>query len=365
MALGLALFGVLVYLLAAHSVAADQDRTLPPARGGRGAGGADRRRPATCSLASCRRGGTCAQRGLFWSCWTAAGGDLQHGNARRRAPRVPAPRSGDRPSTGGTYAGTGRQAGPALRLYVQPGCAPPMAGRGSWWRQAARVPAASLGGLVGFLVVSAVPSLLAPWSRAGWWRAGPPPASAGWPGRLTWSGAPVTSPAPPAPAGRDEIALLTISFNRMLDRSRRPTSGWPPAGGQSAARRRRLPRAADAADRDPGHAGLLAFGPRSRRRCSGRGPRHRDGERAHGRLWSGLLVLARADAGLRLERRRRGARRPGAGGVPPGAPHAIRGSSSTTGVEMAWVAGDSDTLRQLLWILLDNRGSHPDSARWR
>jgi signal transduction histidine kinase len=75
------------------------------------------------------------------------------------------------------------------------------------------------------------------------------------------------------------------------------------------------------------------------------------------RLVERLLVLARADAGLRLELapvelgglvqevcRQAAARHP-----------RLRLHDR---VAMAWVAGDSDTLRQLLWILLDNAARH-------
>jgi signal transduction histidine kinase len=262
---------------------------------------------------------------------------------------------------GGTYARTGDQPATRLRLYVQP------------WRratdgrtgfvvagQAARVPAASLGGLVGFLVVSAVPSLLAA-LVASWLVAGralrPLRRVAGEADLVGRTGD--FARRLPRRQGRDEVALLTISFNRMLDQLQ---EAYQRLAAALEAQRRFV---ADASHelRTPltaiqGNAGLLAFGPRQ--------PPEVQADAAHdiatesermARLVERLLVLARADAGLRLELapvelgglvqevcRQAAARYPRLG--------------LHDRVAMAWVGGDSDTLRQLLWILLDNAARH-------
>jgi signal transduction histidine kinase len=365
MALGLALFGVLVYLLAARSVVADQDRTLRQhARDAvaavQAAPAADLQ-PRTVPTAVDLR----TSPDVFLEVLDANGGVISSTGKLDGRPTAVAASLLQRATTdGGAYATVGDQPATRLRLYALP------------WRRAdgrrgflvagqtRRVPVASLGGLVGFLVISAVPSLLAAllasWLVAG--RALRPlrqvAGEADQVGRTRDFARRL-----PHRRGHDEVGLLTISFNRMLEQLQ---EAYHRLAAALEAQRRFV---ADASHelRTPltaiqGNAGLLAYGPPQ--------PPDVQADAAHdiaaesermARLIERLLVLARADAGLRLELGHlelAGLVRQVCGQAAGRYPRLHLHDE----VAMAWVAGDSDTLRQLLWILLDNAARHAQTS---
>ncbi len=215
--------------------------------------------------------------------------------------------------------------------------------------QSTRVPQSNLSGIVGFLVISGVPTLLAAlaasWLVAG--RALRPLKSVAVAaediGRTRDFGRRL-----PAPRSRDEVAVLSASFNGMLGRLQ-----------EAYESQRRFVADASHELRTPlatiqGNAGLLAHGPPIAEpvRLAAATDIADESERM-GRLVDRLLTLARADSGLRLEL------------VPVDlralvhdvtrqatAVHAER--TFDVQVADASVAGDEDALRQLLWILIDN-----------
>ncbi len=215
--------------------------------------------------------------------------------------------------------------------------------------QSTRVPQSSLSGVLGFLIISGVPTLIAAlaasWLVAG--RALKPlkdvAGAADEIGRTRDFGRRL-----PKRRSRDEVALLSTSFNRMLDQLQ-----------DSFESQRRFVADASHELRTPlttiqGNAGLLAHGPPIAEavRLAAATDIAEESERM-GRLVDRLLTLARADSGLRLEL----------------APVDLRAvvvdvtrQASAVHPERAFevevvdadVAGDQDALRQLLWILLDN-----------
>jgi two-component system OmpR family sensor kinase len=245
--------------------------------------------------------------------------------------------------------------GTQLRLYALP-----FAGGYVLAGQSTRVPQSSLSGIVGFLIISGVPTLLAALA-ASWLVAGralrPLKRVAGAAdeiGRSRDFGRRLTGPR-----SRDEVALLAVSFNRMLDELQ---DAYRRQGSALDAQRQFV---ADASHelRTPlttiqGNAGLLAHGPpiSEEVRLAAASDIAEESERM-ARLVDRMLTLARADAGLRLELApvelrtlvTQVARQ--AGAVHP---------DRTVSVEAvdAAVAGDEDALRQLLWILLDNAIRH-------
>jgi two-component system, OmpR family, sensor kinase len=214
--------------------------------------------------------------------------------------------------------------------------------------QSTKVPQSSLSGILVFLVISAVPALLAAF-LASWLVAGRAlrplnvvATTAEDIGRARDFGLRL-----PPQTSRDEVARLTASFNGMLSRL-----------GDAFESQRRFVADASHELRTPlttiqGNAGLLAS-----REVS---PDTRQAAVADivqesarmGRLVDRLLTLARADAGLGLqlvpldlgavvaEVCRQGAQA-----------HPERKTEVNT--RAASVDGDEDALRQLLWILLEN-----------
>jgi two-component system OmpR family sensor kinase len=222
--------------------------------------------------------------------------------------------------------------------------------------QSTRVPQSSLSGVAVFLIVSAIPALLAA-LLASWLVAGralrPLKAAAGTAdeiGRTRDFGRRL-----PSPRTGDEVALLSTSFNRMLDQLQ----------GAYESQRRFV---ADASHelRTPlatiqANAGLLARGPE----VGGQVRREAAADIAEesarmARLVDRMLTLARADAGLQhklapvdlhdlvVEVCRQAA-----------AVHSDR--TLTVDCAPSSVSGDADALRQLLWILLDNAFRHAAS----
>ena len=215
--------------------------------------------------------------------------------------------------------------------------------------QSTRVLESNLSGVLGFLIISGVPTLIAAlvasWLVAG--RALKPlknvAGAADEIGRLRDFGRRL-----PKLRSRDEVAILSTSFNRMLDQLQ-----------DSFESQRRFVADASHELRTPlttiqGNAGLLAQGP----------PIAEDVRRAAAadivaesermaRLVDRMLTLARADSGLQLELTPVELRRlvtevcRQAGAVNPERTIIVEAVDAT-------VAGDEDALRQLVWILLDN-----------
>jgi two-component system, OmpR family, sensor kinase len=243
------------------------------------------------------------------------------------------------------------KSGTALRLYALP-----FPGGYVVAGQSTRVPESNLSGIVGFLIISGVPTLLAAlaasWLVAG--RALRPlkevASAADDIGRSRDFGRRL-----PKRPSRDEVALLAASFNRMLEELQ---DAYRRQGSALDAQRQFV---ADASHelRTPlttiqGNAGLLAHGPpiSEEVRRAAASDISEESERM-ARLVDRMLTLARADSGLQLT-------------LAPvelrtlltevsrqaGAVHPDR-TVNVEAVEVA-VAGDEDALRQLLWILLDN-----------
>jgi signal transduction histidine kinase len=255
---------------------------------------------------------------------------------------------------GGAFATVGDASrGTQLRLYAvrAPNGDVVVAG------QSTRVPASNLSGVVVFLIISAVPTLLAAlvasWLVAG--RALRPlrevAATADEIGRTR-----DFSRRLPSRRSKDEVSLFSTSFNRMLEAL---------AGALESQRR----FVADASHelRTPlatiqGNAGLLAQGPALAddvRRAAAADIAGESDRMA--RLTDRLLTLARADSGLEL------ALAPVE--LRPVVAEAARQVAAlhpdrTIAVEAAElsVAGDEDALRQLILILLDNATRHARSA---
>src|SRR6266851_342025 len=215
--------------------------------------------------------------------------------------------------------------------------------------QSTRVPQSNLSGIVGFLVISGVPTLLAAlaasWLVAG--RALRPLKSVAVAaediGRTRDFGRRL-----PAPRSRDEVAVLSASFNGMLGRLQ-----------EAYESQRRFVADASHELRTPlatiqGNAGLLAHGPPIAEpvRLAAATDIADESERM-GRLVDRLLTLARADSGLRLELAAVDLR---ALVLDVTRQAAAVHTERTLDVQVidASVAGDEDALRQLLWILIDN-----------
>ncbi|GAC1475061.1 MAG: HAMP domain-containing sensor histidine kinase [Candidatus Dormibacteraceae bacterium] len=222
--------------------------------------------------------------------------------------------------------------------------------------QSTRAPESSLSGVLGFLIISGIPTLIAAligsWLVAG--RALRPlkdvAGAADGIGRARDFGRRL-----PGRRTRDEVALLSTSFNRMLDQLQDAFDS-----------QRRFVADASHELRTPlttiqGNAGLLARGPAVSDEVRREAAADIAAETARmTRLVDRMLTLARADAGLSLE----------LGPIELGAivtevcrqaraVHPDRELECAT-ID-ATVAGDEDAVRQLLWILLDNALRHARS----
>lgn len=222
--------------------------------------------------------------------------------------------------------------------------------------QSTKVPQSNASGIVVFLVISAVPALiaalLASWLVAG--RALRPlqsvAATAEDIGRTRDFGRRL-----PSPPSRDEVARVAASFNGMLSRLQ-----------DAYESQRRFVADASHELRTPlttiqGNAGLLATRPvpDDVRRAAASDVVQESGRMA--RLVDRLLTLARADSGLQLQL---AALELGAvvDAVCRQAAAAHPGQTLTADTATAFVDGDEDGIRQLLWILLDNAFRYATSA---
>jgi two-component system OmpR family sensor kinase len=223
--------------------------------------------------------------------------------------------------------------------------------------QSMRVPQSNLSGVLGFLIISGVPTLIAALA-ASWLVAGralkPLKDVAGAAddiGRSRDFGRRL-----PRRRSRDEVALLSTSFNRMLEQLQ-----------DSFESQRRFVADASHELRTPlttiqGNAGLLAHGPPIAEpvRRAAAADIAEETERMS-RLVDRLLTLARADSGLHLVLAPVDLRRVvvdvsrQAAAVHPERKFQVE-------VVDASVAGDEDALRQLLWILVDNALRHARST---
>jgi signal transduction histidine kinase len=222
--------------------------------------------------------------------------------------------------------------------------------------QSTRVVQSNLSGVLGFLIISGIPTLIAAlaasWLVAG--RALKPlkdvAGAADEIGRARDFGRRL-----PQRRSRDEVALLSTSFNRMLEQLQ-----------DSFDSQRRFVADASHELRTPlttiqGNAGLLARGPDLADEVRRAAADDIAAETARmTRLVDRMLTLARADSGLALAlaplqlgpviaevcRQARTV-------------HADRELLTTVGD--ASIAGDEDAMRQLAWILLDNAFRHARS----
>jgi signal transduction histidine kinase len=222
--------------------------------------------------------------------------------------------------------------------------------------QSTRVLQSNLSGVLGFLIISGIPTLVAALA-ASWLVAGralkPLKDVAGTAddiGRARDFGRRL-----PPRRSRDEVAMLSTSFNRMLDQLQ-----------DSYEAQRRFVADASHELRTPlttiqGNAGLLARGPAVSDEVLRAAAADVAAETARmTRLVDRMLTLARADSGLALEL------------APLELGHVVvevcrqaqtvhpeRELECVAGV--ATVAGDEDAIRQLIWILLDNAQRHARS----
>ncbi|TMD91029.1 MAG: HAMP domain-containing histidine kinase [Chloroflexi bacterium] len=215
--------------------------------------------------------------------------------------------------------------------------------------QSTKVPQSNLSGIVGFLVISGIPTLLAALA-ASWLVAG----RALRPLKLVAVAADDIGRTRdfarrlPTSRSRDEVAVLSASFNRMLSQLQ-----------DSFESQRRFVADASHELRTPlatilGNAGLLAHGPAIAEpvRRAAASDIAAESERM-GRLVDRMLTLARADAGLRLDLAPLDLRST-VGDVTRQAAAVHPDMKFEVSTVDAAVAGDEDALRELLWILLDN-----------
>ncbi len=345
-ALALVIFGLAIYGLVSRSVDTNQDRDLR-ARAGAAIGAlattpnldlAPRPVIAPVDLRS--------STDVFVEVLSSDGTLIYTTGVLNGAPpAVPLQILDDAARMGSAFATQGdRNAGPQLRIYAQPfphGFV--VAG------QSTRVPQSNLSGIVGFLVISGVPTLLAAliasWLVAG--RALKPlkdvAGAADDIGRTRDFGRRLSGMR-----SRDEVALLAASFNRMLDQLQ-----------DAFESQRRFVADASHELRTPlttiqGNAGLLSQGPAvddSVRRAAA-GDIVAESDRM-ARLVDRMLTLARADSGLQLVLAPIQLK-PLITGVCRQAASLHPDMTVVVDAADASVAGDEDALRQLLWILIDN-----------
>src|SRR6267143_2148454 len=347
-AVTLVLFGGLLYALFARGVNTNQDDALR-----------SRAHDAVVTLASARPGDLAPRPPLapadlkssveVFLEVLAPDGSLVYSTAQLNGlpPAVPPALLAQSAFTHGSFATAS-----GLRWYAQPFPAGYVV-----TGQSTRVPQSNLSGIVGFLIISGVPTLIAALASS-WFAAGralrPLKQVAGAAdeiGRARDFGRRL-----PNRRSRDEVALLSMRFNRMLEQLQ-----------DSFEAQRRFVADASHELRTPlttiqGNAGLLAHGPpiaEAVQRAAATDIAE-ESERMS-RLVDRLLTLARADSGLRLQ-------------LAPvdlrslvvdvtrqaAAVHPER--TFEVNVVDAPVAGDQDALRQLLWILLDNALRHSRST---
>jgi two-component system OmpR family sensor kinase len=359
-ALTLVIFGGLLYSLFARGVNTNQDDALR-SRAHEAAAAVAASSPADLAPRSPLAPADLKNSGDVFVEVLTPEGSLVYSTAQLNGtpPAVPPALLSQAAASRGSFATEAIAGGNGLRLYALP-----FAGGYVVTGQSTRVPQSNLSGIVGFLIISGVPTLLAAlaasWLVAG--RALRPlkvvAGAAGEIGRTRDFGRRL-----PAPKSRDEVALLASSFNRMLDELQDAYRGLSTA---LDAQRRFV---ADASHelRTPlttiqGNAGLLAHGPpiaEAVQRAAATDIAE-ESERMS-RLVDRLLTLARADSGLRLELAPVDLRSVVVDVTRQAAAVHPERTFDVKAVDLE-VAGDEDALRQLLWILIDNALRYARSA---
>jgi two-component system, OmpR family, sensor kinase len=342
-ALTLLLFGALLYQLLAHGATTNQDDALRT-RGHQAVASlntASDLAPQTPVAPADLRTSSDIFVEVFDPSWTVIYTTAQlNGTPPAIAPSLRAQASGGAFDTEG-----------GLRLYALP-----FTGGYVVTGQSNRVLQSNLSGVLGFLIISGVPTLIAALA-ASWLVAGralkPLKDVAGTAdeiGRARDFGRRL-----PTRRSRDEVALLSTSFNRMLEQLQ-----------DSFESQRRFVADASHELRTPlttiqGNAGLLARGPTVSDEVRRAAATDIAAETARmTRLVDRMLTLARADSGLQLE----------LAPVELGQVVAeVCRQAQTVHPERelesseagATIAGDEDAIRQLIWILLDNAMRHARS----
>lgn len=338
-ALTLVLFGALLYTLLAHGATTNQDdalrgRASVAASSMHSAAGITTRAPvAPADL----RTNTDVFVEVFDPSWTAIYSTAQLNGS----PPIPSARLRAAAAQGfGGYFDTDQ----GLRFFALP-----IEGGYVVAGQSTRVVQSNLSGVLGFLIISGLPTLLAALA-ASWLVAGralkPLKDVAGTAddiGRARDFGRRL-----PQRRSRDEVALLSTSFNRMLDQLQ-----------DSYESQRRFVADASHELRTPlttiqGNAGLLARGPAVSDEVLRAAAADISAETARmTRLVDRMLTLARADSGLALE-----LTPVELGRVVVEVCRQAQTVHPERKVETvaagATIAGDEDAIRQLIWILLDN-----------
>jgi len=355
-ALTLLVFGWLVYQLAAHTQGQDQDRVL--SRRSAEVVAAVRAAPTGMSLSLAAAEDLRSHTDVFVLVLDPSGTPLSStariGDA---APVVPADVLGAATQQGSLLATIAESAIP-VRVSVRPWTRPDLGlGGFALAGQPISVQLSNLSGLRAFLIISAIPALLAAlgasWLVTG--RALRPLQAVADTAQAIGRTRDLKQRLPQR-EGKDELSQLSRSFNQMLSQLQQAHQQL--AAALEAQRR----FVADASHelRTPlttirGNAGLLAFGPGVTDDVRAAAARDIASESERmSRLVEHLLTLAQADAGQDLQLAPL-ALRPILESVCRQAQvaHPDRQVRSP-GLTDARVLGDEDALAQLLWILVDN-----------
>ena len=343
-ALALAVFGLLLYALLARSVTSNQDDALRT-----------RAEDAVFAL----HGMPSAQapvapvdldksNDVFIELLGSDGSLLYStGALDGEPPSIPKSLLDDAQARKGAFATIG-----SLRVYAMPYLSNGYVVTG----QSTRVPQSNLSGIVVFLVVSAVPALIAAWI-ASWLVAGRAlrPLKAVAVAAEDIGRRRDFARRLPVPPSRDEVAVLASSFNGMLNRLQEAYEAQKHFVSD-ASHELRTPLTTI-----QGNAGLLASRQVSDevRTAAAADVVQESGRMA--RLVDRLLTLARADSGLQLARTPV-EMKPLVEEVGRQAAALHPGQKLNVFAAEAVIDGDEDAVRQLLWILLDNAFRYATSA---
>jgi two-component system, OmpR family, sensor kinase len=355
-ALTLLAFGWLVYQLAAHTQGTDQDRVLTQRAAE--AVAAARNLPAGMSLSLATAEDLRSHTDVFLEVLSPSGMPLSStARVGSSAPMVPLDVLGQAIQRGSVLA-TVDESGIPVRVAVRPWPGPD-GGLGGFALagQPISVQSSNLNGLKAFLIISAIPALLAAlgasWLVTG--RALRPLRTVAQTAQAIGRTRDLQQRLPQR-EGKDELSQLSQSFNQMLAQLQQAHQQL--AAALEAQRR----FVADASHelRTPlttirGNAGLLAFGPDVSNDVRAAAARDIASESERmSRLVEHLLTLAQADAGQSLELRPL-SMRPIVEAVCRQArvAHPDRAIRERDLADVQ-VAGDEDALTQLVWILVDN-----------
>jgi len=360
-ALTLLTFGWLVYELVTHSQATAQDDALTQRAGEvlaaiKIAPGSQLTSPSASSLTAAEDLGH--QSEIFAEVLDASGAALSTtGRIGDHAPAIPADAL-HRAVTQGHALWTFADNGIQLRAFLVPWSRPDLGLIGTVAAaQPLRIQSSNLKGLLGFLFISSIPTLLAAliasWLVAG--RALKPLKTVAETADSIGQTRDLRRRLPES--GRaDEIRLLSRSFNRMLEQLHDAYERL----AQALEAQRRFVADASHELRTPlttirGNAGLLATGPAvsDEVRSAAAKDIATEAERMS-RLVEHLLTLAEADAGQRLTLAPVALRQIIADVCRQAQAVHLDRTVRSAGLTDATVPGDADALTQLLWILVDN-----------